>query len=280
MGARERMVGRGGGWGAGRMGARGGGFWMRGARRGGGGQTRWATGRSRCFCGAETVWICSLRLAVRDESWGSLTGAARLGQSSIAEVRQGRCWEPGARSVAGSQLALGSFDDGLAMKPTGTLLDPQNSLALSAGCWAVHMYRAAHVARSHRAARLAERHGRTPPGSMCGATRVAAMICVVWSAALGACAMSHGWMPAVVLGATVSRAQTDVARGSSGAWHVRGDVAVAWLPTPPESHATMRRRPPPAPLRGATCGSPTLCLWEREARAQVLKQLVAEEIAP
>gem|GEM_PF-3992504 len=133
------------------------------------------------------------------------------------------------------------------MKSTATLLDPQNSLPRSVGC---------------------------------GATRVAAMFCVVWSAALGACAMSHGWMPAVVLGATVSRARADVASGSGGAWNVRGDVAVAWLPTPPESHAAMRRRSAPAPLRGAPCAWAPLCLWERDARARVLKQLVAEEIAP
>jgi len=133
------------------------------------------------------------------------------------------------------------------MTPTATLRDPQNSLPRLAG-------------------------GR--------AKRVAAVFCVVWSAALGACAMSHGWMPAVVLGATVSRAQTDIASGSQNGWNVRGDVAVAWLPTSPESHASMRRRPAPAPLRGAPCASPALCLWERNARARVLKQLVAEETAP
>jgi len=133
------------------------------------------------------------------------------------------------------------------MTPTATLRDPQNSLP------------------------------RSPGG---GAKRVAAFFCVVWSAALGACAMSHGWMPAVVLGASVSRAQTGMASGSSGGWNVRGDVAVAWLPTPPESHALMRRRPASAPMRGAPCASPTLCLWERDARARVLKQLVAEETAP
>ncbi len=133
------------------------------------------------------------------------------------------------------------------MKPTATLLDPQKS-----------------------SPRFADR----------GASRLAALISVLWSAALGACAMSHGWMPAVVLGATASRAQTGFASGSRGGWNVRGDVAVAWLPTPPESHAAMRRRPAPAPLRGAPCASPALCLWERDARARVLKQLVAEEIAP
>jgi hypothetical protein len=140
------------------------------------------------------------------------------------------------------------------MKPTATLLEPQKSSSRSARCDASRV-----------------RHGMT---------RIATMLCVVWSAGLGACAMSRGWMPAVVLGASVSRAQSDVASGSSGAWNVSGDVAVAWLPTPPESHLATRRRPAPAPLRGAPCASPALCLWERDSRARLLKQLVAEEISP
>lgn len=139
------------------------------------------------------------------------------------------------------------------MKPTATLLE-QKSSSRSARCDASHVRN--------------------------GSKRVAAMFCVLWSAALGACAMSRGWMPAVVLGASVSRAQSDIASGSSGAWNVSGDVAVAWLPTPPESHAAMRRRPAPAPLRGAPCVSPALCLWERDSRARVLKQFVAEEPVP
>jgi hypothetical protein len=101
------------------------------------------------------------------------------------------------------------------------------------------------------------------------------------------CGASHGWMPAVVLGASLTRAgasQTNAAGGATtsggGSWSFGADVSVEWLPTPSESGRAAHRLRLPATPATAPCASAAICAWEREARAQTSSGTVTEETEP
>ena len=106
-------------------------------------------------------------------------------------------------------------------------------------------------------------------------------------ACLAGCAARAGWVPAVAVGGSVSRAlvtqsgpMLGSAPGDRELWDVRADLSVAWLPTPTESHVAMLRLRPRKRPSGAPCASTALCAWEREMRARVSNGVVAEESAP
>ena len=106
-------------------------------------------------------------------------------------------------------------------------------------------------------------------------------------ACLGGCATRAGWVPALAVGASVSRALVtqsgavaSSAPGDRELWDVRADLSVAWLPAPSESNVAMRRLRPRKRLCSVPCASTALCAWEREMRARASNEVVAEESTP
>lgn len=121
----------------------------------------------------------------------------------------------------------------------------------------------------------------------CGRSRATCALVAALVACLGGCATRAGWVPALAVGASVSRARvarsgalTGSAPGDRELWDVRGDSSVAWLPTPSESRVAMHRLRPRESSPSAPCMSATLCAWEREMRARASNEVVAEESAP
>lgn len=117
-------------------------------------------------------------------------------------------------------------------------------------------------------------------------TRTLALL-VALSIAAGACGASHGWVPALMLGANASRvsasqtsASSQVALGQSERWTLAAELSVAWLPATRDAvGGTRRTRPPPSPP-DAPCASRMVCAWERETRARAVVEPSEEEKSP